>query len=262
MWCVEIRADKDLLPVKKYLLGTSARITIGRKVDCNISFPNDKSVSRNHAELRLLENGFWSIIDLNSKFSTFILSGTAQSKVPVSMDAVNVINTPVDPGDEIQIGACNSKVLITRVCFRFCPTKLDKAEKVHLKDLLREPISCGISSIGSSTFSAIATAIETSGFPSGTVVQDIVVASKFSATVKILEALVAKCTIVNLQYVALFAESVKAAATRPGALIDLPLPGPHFPALSHAAPIDLSLDRRALFLEHFVYLPRPQTDVR
>lgn len=284
--------------MKKYLVsgatGGTARITIGRKADCDISFPNDKSVSRNHAELHLSANGIWSVIDLKSSFKTYIRSGSgdnlAETIVPPMGTGTDASNVLVNPGDEIKFGVaingCGSRITFSRVSCCFCPTKLEKAEKNVMKEFLREAAKNGIGAADSSgTFSALSLMpsdinnSNNSNTSRNSSVLGFVVATKFSATVKILEALVARCPIVNLKYVELFAQCISAqlktaaaistntdaGAGKPSSrLFSLPDPLPHFPALSHpssSVQSTLALDRRTLFLEHWLYFPRPETDV-
>ena len=175
MWACDIYIDGKLsVNSSKYIIGSI--ISIGRKPECDISFENDKSVSRNHAELKLNTDGTLSIIDLNSKFSTYVTSLEDGKKVNIKN---NSNMTMLHNGDIIQIGACGSKIEIIQISYQFCPTKLNKQEKEQLKLFAKYLKSRVVSSTTQCTH---------------------LVASKFAATVKILEGIVTNKPIISLQW--------------------------------------------------------------
>lgn len=221
MWIVEICADTSPTApatATKYVIGPV--VTVGRKPECDISFPTDKSVSRNHAEIRLDATGKLHVVDLSSKFCTYLISGKVKTRVMPAAPAstggatsgtnatataaasathgtlpnssargatgtgegsgLNTGLVPLSHGDTVQIGACASRIKIRRVHYAFCPTKLEKHEKEPLRRCAK--------------------------YLNGKVVTNTaacshVIAGKFAATVKILEAIVMQRPLVTLAWV-------------------------------------------------------------
>jgi hypothetical protein len=67
------------------------RLMLGRSSDCQLVFADD-TVSRRHAELRLVE-GRWMLRDLGSSNGTWV-------------NCRRVMEAEVAPGDELQLGGC------------------------------------------------------------------------------------------------------------------------------------------------------------
>lgn len=100
-------------------------LTIGRKVDCDISFPLDKSISRKHCQLNAYPNGTLTITDLKSSFGTFVngIKCPPHEELPLS--------------DKTHFKFGNELTNIRIRKFKFCNTRLDKAEKERLKEVCR-----------------------------------------------------------------------------------------------------------------------------
>lgn len=120
MFTVEWLAVNDsIVSSKVFREGT---YTIGRKDDCDISFPNDRSVSRNHAALRISNNE----AILNDVGSTF--GSTANgNQCPKGSNHV------VQPSTILKFGNENSRLRITPFKLAFCPTRLTKQDKEELR---------------------------------------------------------------------------------------------------------------------------------
>ena len=67
------------------------RLTLGRSSECQLVFADD-TVSRRHAELRLVE-GRWMLRDLGSSNGTWV-------------NGRRVMEAEVAPGDDVQLGGC------------------------------------------------------------------------------------------------------------------------------------------------------------
>ena len=186
MWICEIFSDANASPVFKLLKGPT--ITIGRKAECDISFPNDKSVSRNHAEL-LLEGNKLLVSDFGSKFCSYVISGISKVPVVASTDMANKIRVEVNHNDIVQIGATVSRIRFRNVNMELCPTKLDKPEKEELKKLAGSISGCKV----------VSNIIPSSVKPD--TLNNYIVATKFVATVKILESIVYQYPIVNIRFI-------------------------------------------------------------
>lgn len=100
-------------------------LTIGRKTDCDLSFPLDKSISRKHCNLTVYPNGAITVTDLKSSFGTF-LNGI---KCPPHEES--------HLGDKIHFKFGNEFTNIRISKFKFCNTRLDKTEKDRLKVICR-----------------------------------------------------------------------------------------------------------------------------
>ena len=204
MWICEVFADGSNVPIRKLLRGPS--VTIGRKAECNISFPNDKSVSRNHAEILIKENRVY-VSDFGSKFCSFIISGITKVQVAASVDLTNKLWVEVKHNDIVQIGATVSRLRFRVVNVELCPTKLEKAEKEELKRL----------SNSLSGFKVVNNLTPLNNKPDN--VDIYVVASKFVATVKILESIVYQYPIVTIRFVR---ELISLLSLGASPLVDLP----------------------------------------
>lgn len=100
-------------------------LIIGRKVECDLPFPLDKSISRKHGHLTVYPNGSLTITDLKSSFGT----------------QVNGIKCPPNEesklDDKIHLKFGNEFTNIRISKFKFCNTRLDKTEKDRLKEICR-----------------------------------------------------------------------------------------------------------------------------
>jgi hypothetical protein len=100
-------------------------LTIGRKVDCDLSFPSDKSISRKHCHLTVYPNGALTITDLKSSFGTHVNGIKCPPHEEASLD------------DKIHLKFGNEFTNIRISKYKFCNTRLDKAEKDRLKEICR-----------------------------------------------------------------------------------------------------------------------------
>ena len=112
--------------------------------DKNSDFPffvDDKTLSRKHAEIRLVtdNNGVSRlyIVDLGSKFNTFIGAELDQYNNVKFDQAINP-NEKVEvyDGQKIRFGTGSSIIKFKKWCLSFCLTGLNKQEKMGIKALV------------------------------------------------------------------------------------------------------------------------------
>jgi pSer/pThr/pTyr-binding forkhead associated (FHA) protein len=70
-------------------------VRIGRSRKCAIPFPGDTNISREHAEIRLLPTGQYSVRDLDSKNGTYVNSAPVSTWVLKEGDRIQVGNSIV-----------------------------------------------------------------------------------------------------------------------------------------------------------------------
>lgn len=187
MWLVK-HGDGD----EKLFVGP--RIVIGRKEDCDFCFREDKSVSRAHAEISLGQNGeYIKVRDLGAKFGTFV--GVER----VSSDDGTLIRTGVAT---VTFGVQTSKLEFKKLKWSVCPTRLDKVEKENLKALA--------ATLGISVCSNVSENCTH------------VVSKKFSVTVKILEAIALRKTIVSMEWFEELKRLLHGEATKGPPLVGFP----------------------------------------
>jgi pSer/pThr/pTyr-binding forkhead associated (FHA) protein len=100
-------------------------VTIGRKVDCDVSFPNDKSISRKHCHFTVYPSGALTITDLKSSFGTYVHG----IKCPPNEES------PLEDKIHLKFGNEFTNIRISK--YKFCNTRLNKAEKDRLKEVCR-----------------------------------------------------------------------------------------------------------------------------
>eukprot|EP01041_Mallomonas_annulata_P013822 gene13822-29401_t len=183
MWVAEIFNSEDTERLK-LLRGPICHV--GRKVDCDISFPNDKSISRQHANIIIEKNEIY-LVDLGSKFHTYI-GGDVCPK-----DEKKLIKV----GDIIKFGAQENKIIVKKLNLEVCVTRLEKSDKDKLKALSK---SIGIRVVKN---------FEDCSY---------VICNQFTATIKILNALVFHKPIVKMDWL-LFFDSSKEVSS-----VDIPSP--------------------------------------
>jgi hypothetical protein len=150
---------------------------IGRSVETsNITFENDKSISRNHAEIRI-SSSCLAIVDMGSKFGTFGMSGDEKFSSHIEYVVKN--------GDVVRFGALQSKVRFWQETILFCATRLEKCDKERLK---RNAALIGAKMINSAESATH------------------LVSNKFTATVKTLTAIVLNVKIITGDWL-IFAET-------------------------------------------------------
>jgi pSer/pThr/pTyr-binding forkhead associated (FHA) protein len=160
---------------------------VGRSLENDISFPTDKSMSRNHAKIvsepNALSGAFTlKVIDLNSKFGTFENGAKLSPETPIEISS----------GDVIQFGV-SSKILFRDQTISFCMTRLEKRDKDRLRNVAKL--------IGGKIVSNAEDATH-------------VVANKCAATIKALIALVMQRKMITCDWLS-FAESNRPAEMIP-----------------------------------------------
>jgi pSer/pThr/pTyr-binding forkhead associated (FHA) protein len=171
MWILEVLdCKKNFQVVSVKTLGASV-VTVGRKSDCDIYLPSDKSISRKHAEFNISLSGV-QVQDLKSTFGTSLDNGAS------SIPANKFVN--VRDGSIIKFGNESTFVKVRKASIRFCATRLEKSEKDRVKVLARALGAEIVKSVEESTH---------------------VLCSRFSATVKTLTAIVMKKPVITLDWV-------------------------------------------------------------
>lgn len=174
MWVLSVFSNLNgNLQRQQYILKGPA-CSIGRSPDSErptIPCFGDKSISRQHVEIRIEESDRVIIADLGSKFGT-CSDGTTE-KLPHHQ------GVEVRSGQSFTIGAQMSRIVFEKQQLRFCITRLDKDVKNRIKIICRR--------IGAKTVSNAEEATH-------------VVSNKFAATVKILTAIVLQTKIVTPEW--------------------------------------------------------------
>ena len=96
-------------------------MSVGRKTDCDVPFPSDKSISRKHCNLTLYPDGRLMVTDLKSSFGTHI-DGI---KCPPNEEVVLNDKAILKLGNEF------TNIRLSK--FKFCNSRLNKKEKEILK---------------------------------------------------------------------------------------------------------------------------------
>ena len=123
-------------------------------------------------------------IDSKSSFGTYV---NGERKAPHQ-------RVPLASEDCLKFGNDASAVVLRKLSFKFCPTRLDKSEKDRLKKMAKAVGAVIVKSIDDCTH---------------------LFCNKFSATVKTLTAIVMRKPIVNLQWLESFALPDGVAVTIP-----------------------------------------------
>ena len=134
MWIIRIcDEEKQALPeLEDFWIKGNGPVRIGRHLtnECPIAFTNDKSVSRNHAEI-LVDNGILYVIDKESKFGTHVYEEDQKMKlVPNEREEIN-------EGQLIQFGATQSFVMVHKLRLQVCLTRLNKDKKKMVGDAIK-----------------------------------------------------------------------------------------------------------------------------
>lgn len=175
MWILEILNEKENLQVVRSFKLHNECVSIGRSVDGDIVLPSDRSISRKHAEIQITSNGLF-LVDLKSTLGTFLNGIRIKSNEP----------TPLISGNLIKFGNEHTTARIVNVCYKFCPTRLEKPEKEKLKQV--------IGNIDAEIVKQVETCTH-------------VLCNRFSATVKTLTAIVLQKPIVSFHWIESFANS-------------------------------------------------------
>lgn len=169
----------DLSGTTYYVKGPSCRV--GRSPDNCIELKDDKSVSRNHAKL-IIENGILSVMDLGSTFGTFLFNEIGEKRKLQPNELYIISNSQT-----ILFGNSQSKISFLNTRLIFCVTRIEKIDKDRLKK--------NVKSIGATIVNKAEDATH-------------IVSNKFSATVKMLTALVLKKEIITGDWL-IFSETIK-----------------------------------------------------
>lgn len=169
MWILEILNGKDEYQIVSAKTLGAEIVTVGRKNDCDVSLPTDKSISRKHAEIRISAKGV-KIVDLGSTFGTTVDNDMIPANVCVDLR----------DGSVIKFGNESTFVKLRNFHLRFCATRLEKSDKDRVKIMSR--------TLGAE----IVKSVEESSH---------VLCSRFSATVKTLTAIVMNKPIITVEWV-------------------------------------------------------------
>lgn len=182
MWIAQLLGTNKRLLIKVLLLTIVASVVffypylqgncqVGRNAGGNsISFDNDKSISRAHAEIELGPNETLLVKDLGSKFGTFLVDGNDATRIGGPQQVVS--------GQTFRFGALQSRVTF-HFGISFCTTRLEKKDKEKLKNYCAQ---------------LKATVVNQPEFAS------YLVATKFAATVKMLTAIVLNVPLITLEW--------------------------------------------------------------
>ena len=125
MWTASILREEST-HLSYFLRGP--RIIVGRNADIPFT---EKSISRQHAEVKILPDGSLVLTDLGSKFGTFIIGDEEVSKLTPSEEY------PVSSGEKIKFGIKDSIVIFKKEILSFCQTRISKAEKIQLREQVK-----------------------------------------------------------------------------------------------------------------------------
>ena len=131
MWIARIcdKSKNALDGCEDYWIKGPGPVRVGRHPGptCPIAFSNDKSVSRDHAEI-FVDNGILYVMDKGSKFGTFLCDdGNVE---PNERKEVN-------DGQLIQFGATQSFVVVYKLKLQVCLTRLNKDKKKMVVDAIK-----------------------------------------------------------------------------------------------------------------------------
>jgi hypothetical protein len=166
MWTARIVDECGLV---KFLRGPNCHV--GRKIECDISFPFDKSISRQHSDI-LIEGDSLFIIDLNSKFHTYVNNELCEPNKKYF----------IDPKSDtlVKFGAIGSEIIIKKLNLKFCITRLEKSDRDKLKSQIKRMNSSICKIFEECTH---------------------LICNKFSATIKVLNAIVYNKPIVTMGWI-------------------------------------------------------------
>ena len=98
-------------------------MVIGRAVDLDLSFADDKSISRKHIEMTISDQGLW-VKDLNSRFGSTLNDQKLSPDIAIPLNQLHSV---------LKLGAMRTVIEIINYSFFFCTTRLEKGEKEKLK---------------------------------------------------------------------------------------------------------------------------------
>lgn len=222
MWIAEYREDAESAPQMKYLRGPIC--LIGRSAECDMLLLKDKAISRKHVEIHIEDNSLFAV-DLDSKFFSYLVSGDRQTAVEHQL--IPHEKTKVKSGDILLFGVLKKRVKLIYRSFLFTSTRLEPNDKEQLK--------------------ALCTAIGAKCTDRGNDWTH-VFANKFSATIKILTAIVFKKSLVTVDWLTSFADSTRCRGTS----ATIPPTTDYFPQQGDALVLANPLESRASILDGYL----------
>ncbi len=175
MWVAEV-IDTNCNVLQRYHLKLGQKCKVGRSADNTISFPSDKSISRLHVEFSVISATKISLTDSASRFGTSI----NENKLPPNQEVA------IEPGTIVKFGAVNSRIHFVKYKFSFCITRLEKPDKDRLKRNAKS-INAKIVQVAESATH--------------------LVCNKYTATIKLLTAIVLDLKIVTNEWLISFTEA-------------------------------------------------------
>lgn len=104
---VELRALDGPLRGRRYALPEPGRLLLGRSSDCDISIPDDASLSRRHCELELTPFGV-TVRDLDSRHGTYVNErrhgGRQTSRDRWQESRASLLSVELKDGDRLRVG--------------------------------------------------------------------------------------------------------------------------------------------------------------
>mmetsp|Transcript_22941 Transcript_22941/g.38819 ORF Transcript_22941/g.38819 Transcript_22941/m.38819 type:complete len:828 (+) Transcript_22941:138-2621(+) len=201
-------------------------LVLGRNADSDLCFPLDKSVSKKHCQLIVHPNGALAITDLKSSL------GTRIDKIKAAPHEETQLSDKV----HIKLGTRDTNFRISK--YKFCHTRLEKAEKSRLQVIARAIGGGMMKQLESSTH---------------------LICNQYSSTIKVLQAIVRRIPIVSMA----FAESLSLLSTQEDTqglrkvVITTPPNEVEYPPLeseSLSTVVDPMTSRETLFAGHIVIL--------
>lgn len=111
------------------LISKGPKCVVGRAIGLDISFSEDKSISRNHAELHLTSDldgsePYVSLVDAGSRYGTYVDGVKMEPNGTIRLSSNECV---------VRLGSNKCCIVVKKQVFRFCFTQLDKAEKDLVK---------------------------------------------------------------------------------------------------------------------------------
>eukprot|EP01038_Epipyxis_sp_PR26KG_P004168 gene4168-5932_t len=225
MWIGEvIDGNISEATLRYYLKGPVCMI--GRAPENGLSFPHDKSISRNHAEIRIdPSNQAISIVDLGSKFGTIVNSTKLETNIPFVIDSN-------DTSFLLKLGAMGLIIRISRRKWSFCMTRLEKNDKDRLRKNVKRINGSIVTEASNATH---------------------IVANKIAATIKLLIGIVLKKKIIVGDWLS-FCESNRTSEIIPREEDFPPIPS------EDVRIVEPNVSRLQLFSGHVVFITTPADD--
>lgn len=207
---------------------TKERYSIGR-LEVDFSLPGDRTISRNHATLQLSENASkLEVVDDESKYKVYINYHVANNRDPINPK----IAVELKAGDRVRFGRGTYEFRVENLNFKCLTSTMTSLDKTQLETIMEK----------------LGGALETSINGNCTHL----VMTQSMMTLKLLQAMVYRIPIVNVQY---FKNILKAIATHS----TFPDPSDYIPKLDERfvmgrnVPFTILPQRGELFNNKIVY---------